>query len=146
MTVTSLTVTIIGRTVLRRGRVLWHCQGRGDVKANLTDLGADRDATEGDHCIRQQCSTRNLHENLSIKALWIQEAYRKNEFQLVSVDTLLDWADIGTKAHTSERLTSFLRQMPLRLREGQTKALACPTLMDEEHRASHGGNGEGRDG
>ena len=46
------------------------------------------------------------------------------------------WADIGTKAHTSERLTSLLRQMPLRLREGQTKALACLTLMDEEHRAS----------
>ena len=37
----------------------------GIVKAvaNLTDLGANRDATGGDHCIRQQCSTRNLHEN-----------------------------------------------------------------------------------
>ena len=64
----------------------------------------------------------------------------------MSVDTLLNWADIGTKAHTSERLTSLLRQMPLRLREGQTKALACLTLLDEEHRASHGGDGEGRDG
>ena len=69
--------------------------------------------------------------------LWIQEAHRKKEFQLVSVDTLLNWADIGTKAHTSERLTSLLRQMPLRLREGQTKALACLTLMNQEQLASH---------
>ena len=83
--------------------------------------------------------------HLSIKVLWIQEAYRKKEFQLVSVDTLLNWADIGTKAHTSERSTSSLRQLPLRLREGQTKALACLPLMNEEHRASHGGDGEGRD-
>ena len=84
--------------------------------------------------------------HFSIKELWIQEAYRKKEFQLVWVDTLLNGADVGTKAHTSERWTSLLRQMPLRLREGQTMALACLTLMDEEHRASHGGDGEGRDG
>ena len=54
--------------------------------------------------------------HLSIKELWIQEAYRK-KFQMVSVDTLLNWADTGSKAHTSERLTSSLGQMPLRLRE-----------------------------
>ena len=83
--------------------------------------------------------------HFSIKELWIQESFRKKEFQLVSVDTLLNWADIGTEAHSSERLTSLLRQMPLRLREGQTKALTCLTLMTEEHRASHGGDGEGRD-
>ena len=41
------------------------------------------------------------------------------------MDTLLNWADIGTKERTSERLTLLLRQMPLRLKEGQTKALAC---------------------
>ena len=83
--------------------------------------------------------------HLSIKELWIQEPYRKKEFQLVSVDTLLHLADIGTKAHRSECLTSLLRQMPLRLREGQTKALARLTLMNEERRASHGGDGNGRD-
>ena len=75
--------------------------------------------------------------HLSIKELWIQEAYRMKEFPLVSVDTLLNWADIGTKARTSERLTSLLRQMPLRLRE--RGALACLTLMKEEYRAIHGG-------
>ena len=64
----------------------------------------------------------------------------------MSVDTLLNWADIGTKAHTSELLTSLLRQMPLRLREGQTKALACLTVTNGQHRASHGGDGEGCDG
>ena len=70
--------------------------------------------------------------HVSIKELWIQEAYRKKEFQLGSVDTLLNWADIGTKAHTSDRLTSLLRQMPLRLGQGQTKqALACHTKPNE---------------
>ena len=34
---------------------------RGDIEANLKDFGADRDGTGGG--IRQQCSTRNLHEN-----------------------------------------------------------------------------------
>ena len=31
--------------------------------------------------------------HISIKELWIQESYRKKEFQLVSVDTLLNWAE-----------------------------------------------------
>ena len=31
----------------------------------------------------------------------------------MSVDTLLNCSDIGAKAHTSERFTSLLRQMPL---------------------------------
>ena len=47
--------------------------------------------------------------HLSIKELWIQEAYRKKEFQLASVDTWLNFAGVGTKAHSSERLTSLLR-------------------------------------
>ena len=42
---------------------LRHCQGRGDIEANFTDLGTDRDAIGGDHCIRQQCSTRNMHQD-----------------------------------------------------------------------------------
>ena len=53
----------------------------------------------------------------------MDKAYRKKEFQLVSV------ADIGTKAHASERLTSLLRQMPLRLREEQANALGCLPLL-----------------
>ena len=48
--------------------------------------------------------------HLSVKELCTQEAHRNKEFQLVSVDTLLNWA------HTSERLSSLLGQMPLRLR------------------------------
>ena len=38
-------------------------RGRGDIEANLTDLGTDRDATGGGHCIGQQCSTRNVHHD-----------------------------------------------------------------------------------
>ena len=53
----------------------------------------------------------------------------------------------GYRKRIARSLTSLLRQqMPLRLREGQTSALACLTLMDEEDRASDGGIGEGRDG
>ena len=33
------------------------------VEANLTDLGTDRDAIGGDQCIRQQCGTRNMHQD-----------------------------------------------------------------------------------
>ena len=79
--------------------------------------------------------------HLSIKELWIQESYRKKEFKLVSVDTLLNWADIGTKAHTSERLTSLLRQMPLRLGDGQ-QALASLVKSNENSGRGHGGDGE----
>ena len=111
------------------------------MKAEVT-IASDSSAARG-ICTRTG-SGRVRH--LSIEGLWTQEAYRKKEFQLVSVDTLLNWADIATKAHTSERLTSLLRQMPLRLRECQTKALACLTFVDEEHRASHGGDGESCDG
>ena len=64
------------------------------------------------------------------------------KFQLVSVDTLLNWADIGTKAHTSDRLTSLLRQMPLRLGEEQKQALACIVKSNESSGRSHGGGRE----
>ena len=84
--------------------------------------------------------------HFSIKELWIQEAYRKKEFQSASVDMLLNWADIGTKAHTSERLTSLLRQTPLRLGEGQTKqALACLVKSNENSVEGRGGGGKDRD-
>ena len=80
------------------------------------------------------------------KKLWIQASYRKKDFQLVSVDTLLNWADIGTKAHTSERLSSLLRQMPMRFREEQTKhALACFVKSNDNSVQGHGGDGGNRD-
>ena len=41
-------------------------------------------------------------QHLSIKSLWIQESYRKKEFQLVSIDTLLNWADVGVGRHVAE--------------------------------------------
>ena len=47
-----------------RGRVLRHCQGRGDIEANFTDLGTDRDAVGGDHCIRQQCGAKPTGKNV----------------------------------------------------------------------------------
>ena len=44
--------------------------------------------------------------------------------------------------HTSERLTSLLRQMPLRLGEGQKQALACLVKSNENSGRGHGGDGE----
>ena len=79
--------------------------------------------------------------HLSIKELWIQESYRKKEFQWVSVDTLLNWADIGTKADTSERLTSLLRQMPLRIGGAET-GVGMPRQVQRKLRRGHGGDGE----
>ena len=116
----------------------------GIVRAVATSKETSQILEQIGKCCTRTSSGKVRH--FSIKELWIQEAYRKKKFQSVSVDTFLSWADIGTKAHTSARLTSLLRQMPLRLREGQTKALACLTLMDEEHHASHGGDGERCDG
>ena len=60
----------------------------------------------------------------------------------MSVDTLLNWADIGTKAHTSERLTSLLRQMPRRVGEGKKQALSCLVKSNENSGRGHGGDGE----
>ena len=101
-------------------------------------IASDSSAARGT-CTRTR--SRKLR-HLSIKELWIQESYRKKEFQLVSVDTFLKWADIGTKAHTSERLTSLLRKMPLRLGEGQKQALACPVKSNENSGRSHEEDGE----
>ena len=90
------------------------------MQAEVT-IASDSSAARG-ICTRTGSGKVRL---LSITELWRQESYRKKEFQLVSVDTLLNWADIGTKAHTFECLTSLLRQMPLRLGEKQKQALAC---------------------
>jgi len=59
--------------------------------------------------------------HLDIKELWVQQKYRDRVFDLRPVDTLLNWADLGTKAHGGERLDSLCRQMLLR-REGRTAA------------------------
>ena len=61
------------------------------MQAELT-IAADSSAARG------ICTRTGKVRHLSVKELWIQEAYRK-KIQLVSVDTLLNWGDIGTKAH-----------------------------------------------
>ena len=59
--------------------------------------------------------------HLDIKELWVQQKYRDRVFDLRPVDTLLNWADLGTKAHEQTRLDSLCRQMQLR-REGRNAA------------------------
>ena len=49
--------------------------------------------------VRAQGRSARAHvRDLSIKELWAQDALRKNEFSLRVVDTLLSWADVGTKS------------------------------------------------
>ena len=136
--------------VFRRGRVSRHCQGRGDIEANITDLGTDLDAIGGDPCIRQQCSTRNMHQD------GIQES--ATSFNERVVDTRIvsqERAPVGVgrhaaelgghwneSTHTSERLTSLLRQVPQRLGEGHKQALACLVKSNENSGPSHGRDGE----
>ena len=59
----------------------------------------------------------------------------------MSVDVLL-LADIGTKAHKSERFASLLRQMPLLFGEEQKQAWACLIKSNENSGRGHGGDGE----
>ena len=51
----------------------------------------------------------------------MQQKYRDRVFDLRPVYTLLNWADLGTKAHEQTRLDSLCRQMQLR-REGRNAA------------------------
>ncbi len=51
----------------------------------------------------------------------MQQKYRDRVFDLRPGDALLNWADLGTKAHEKERLDSLCRQMQLR-REGRIAA------------------------
>ena len=97
-----------------RGRVLRHCQGRGDIEANIADLGTDRDAIGGDHCIQtaagfpegattsdqKSCGYRNRTERKS--SSWCRS-------------TLCWTGRTLERKHTRlRRLRSLPRQMPLR--------------------------------
>ncbi len=68
--------------------------------------------------------------HLSIKELWIQEEVRQKRLALDSVDTSMNWADVGTKAHPKDRLDSLMSQLPLRRQGGITiSALSAVTLL-----------------
>ena len=68
--------------------------------------------------------------HLSIKELWVHDALRKSEFSLRVVDTLLNWADVGTKSIKKDRLDSVLLQMPLSRGRGTNDGSDdCDTLV-----------------
>ena len=62
----------------------------------------------------------------------------------VAVDTLLNWADNGTKAYV-RTLDVVAKADATSLERGSDKGVGMSHL-DEEHHTSHGGDGEGRDG
>ena len=52
-------------------------------------------------------------KHLSLKQMWIQQAVRTKELSIGKVDTLMNLADLGTKALESSRLDSLVKQLPL---------------------------------
>lgn len=54
-------------------------------------------------------------KHLSIKQLLLQEHVRNGSIRVDKVDALFNWSDIGTKALSSERSQSVMKQMPLRM-------------------------------
>ena len=90
--------------------------------------GAEVRTTSDSIASREACTGTGSGERryLSIKEPWIQEARRKNESQVVSEDTILNRADIGTEVHTSERLTMLLRQIPPRRGEERSRRWYVP--------------------
>ena len=65
--------------------------------------------------------------HLSTKELWVHDALRKSEFSLRVVDTLLNWADVGTKSIKKDRLECLILQMPLSRGEERTTAVTIAT-------------------
>ena len=52
-------------------------------------------------------------KHLSLKQMWLQEAVREKELEIGKVDTLLNLADLGTKALEPSRMDSLMKQLPL---------------------------------
>ena len=83
-----------------------------DDDEKLISLGVSSDSSAARAICNRVGSGKVRH--LSIKELWIQEEVRKKRLALDSVDTSMNWGDIGTKAHPKERLDSLVSQLPLR--------------------------------
>ena len=67
------------------------------MKANFTDLGTDRDATGGDHDIRQQCSTRSMHQD------GIREGATFSNRRVVGTGSVpQEGASVGVSGHVVE--------------------------------------------
>ena len=56
---------------------------------------------------------RGKVKHLSLKQMWLQQAVREKELEVGKVDTLLNLADLGTKALEPSRMDSLMKQLPL---------------------------------
>ena len=52
-------------------------------------------------------------QHLSLKQMWLQQAVREKELEIGKVDTLLNLADLGTKALEPSRMDSLMKQLLL---------------------------------
>ena len=88
--------------------------------------GAEARMTSGNSAICETCAGKQIESavrTLTTKGL-IQEERHKNETQLKSKDKNIE-QDTEAETHTSESVTTWLRQMQQRRREGQRKTLSC---------------------
>ncbi|CAK0856446.1 unnamed protein product [Prorocentrum cordatum] len=77
------------------------------------DVLSDSSAARG--ICNRQGSGKVRH--LSAKDLWVQSVFRDNRGNLKKVDTEVNWADLGTKAHAQARLQQLVDMVPLRRNE-----------------------------
>lgn len=76
------------------------------------DLVILSDSSAARGMVARQGSGKVKH--LAIKELWIQDLYRKGVLKVEPVDTLMNWADLGTKVLDKSRLDSLMNQLPIK--------------------------------
>ena len=137
----QLQVVRVSRYVLQHLGETWLFNYQANPKTlyvyTATDWPADELTRKSVSCTVERCGSHLLDCSVAKRSLFalfsgevLEQIGMQAEVTIASDSSAArgTCTDVGTKAHTSERLTSLLRQMPLRLREGQTKALACLTV------------------
>ena len=71
-------------------------------------------------------------KHLSLKQMWLQQAVREKELEIGKADTLLNLADLGTKALEPSRMDSLMKQLPLE-RGLMATPLNCSITMAQAH-------------
>ena len=103
-------------------------------------MGAEARTTSGNSAICETCDGNKIKSAAEPDDRRIDPGGTPQERNPVEVRRQDLEQGTETETHTSESLTVWLRQVQQRRGEGQRKALSC--LIQERHRASHGGDGE----
>ena len=71
-------------------------------------------------------------KHLSLKQMWFQQAVREKELEIGKVDTLLNLADLGTKALEPSRMDSLMKQLPLERKLMATLLIGSITMAHQD--------------